>query len=66
VVNAKFYVIYRSKVSGGPYTKIATTTTTKYVDHNVIAGTTYYYVAISCDGVSLSSYSNQASADARR
>jgi fibronectin type 3 domain-containing protein len=62
VPNAKFYVIYRSKVSGGSYTKVATTTATKYIDRNVIPGTTYYYVVIACDGVNLSSYSSQVSA----
>jgi fibronectin type 3 domain-containing protein len=62
VANAKFYTIYRSKVSGGSYTKIATTTTTQYIDRNVIKGITYYYVVESCDGSNLSGYSKQAMA----
>jgi len=66
VVNAKFYTIYRSKISGGPYAKIATTTSTKYADRNVIAGITYYYVVSSCDGFNLSTNSQQASANPQR
>ena len=63
VTNATFYVIYRSKVSGGPYTKLATTSATKYTDLNVVSGTTYYYVVVACDGLNLSSYSSQTSAE---
>jgi hypothetical protein len=62
VANAKFYVIYRSKVTGGPYTKIATTSAVKYIDRNVVAGTTYFYVVICCDGTNLSFNSTEASA----
>jgi fibronectin type 3 domain-containing protein len=62
VANAKFYTIYRSKVSGVSYSKIATTTATKYTDLNVIKGISYYYVVGSCDGVNLSGYSKQATA----
>jgi fibronectin type 3 domain-containing protein len=63
--NATFYTIYRSKVSGGPYTKIATTASTKYTDLNVVTGTTYYYVVADTDGVNLSGNSTQASATPR-
>ncbi len=63
--NATFYTIYRSKISGGPYTKIATTSATKYTDLNVVSGTTYYYVVADTDGVNLSGYSSQATATPR-
>jgi len=62
VANAKFYAIYRAKVSGGPYTKISTTTATKYTDLNVVVGTTYYYVVADTDGVNMSADSPQVSA----
>ncbi len=42
------YNIYRSPVSGGPYTNIYTSTdlsVTSYMDTNVVAGQTNYYVA---------------------
>ena len=42
------YNIYRSPVSGGPYTNIYTSTDlslTSYMDTNVVAGETNYYVA---------------------
>jgi hypothetical protein len=40
------YVVKRSTTSGGPYVTIATTATerTSYVDADLIAGTSYYYV----------------------
>ena len=57
------YNIYRSTVSGGPYTQINTAldATTSYVDSTVQSGQTYYYVttAVSTAGVE-SAYSNQA------
>jgi hypothetical protein len=62
VANAKFYTIYRAKVSGGPYTKISTTSATKYTDLNVVVGTTYYYVVADTDGVNMSANSQQVSA----
>jgi hypothetical protein len=65
VSGAKFYTIYRSKISGGPYTKIATTSATKYTDLNVVSNITYYYVVADTDGVNLSAYSSQTSATPR-
>jgi fibronectin type 3 domain-containing protein len=43
---AHHYNIYRGTVSGGPYLKIASTTSTysTYLDLAVVNGTTYYYV----------------------
>lgn len=60
------YNIYRSTVSGGPYTTLLNSslvTGTTFTDTNVQAGTTYYYVvvAVNSNGVE-SSDSNQASA----
>jgi glucuronoarabinoxylan endo-1,4-beta-xylanase len=59
---AKFYIICRSKINGGPYTKIATTTVTKYKDVNVVAGATYYYTVMASDGLNLSTKTSQVSA----
>jgi Abnormal spindle-like microcephaly-assoc'd, ASPM-SPD-2-Hydin/Protein of unknown function (DUF1573) len=60
------YNVYRSTVSGGPYTILLNSslvTGLSYTDSTVEAGVTYYYVvvAVSASGVE-SSYSNQASA----
>lgn len=40
------YNVYRGTISGGPYLKIASTTSTfsTYLDRTVVNGTTYYYV----------------------
>jgi endo-1,4-beta-xylanase len=42
--NATSYSVKRAATSGGPYTNIATVTTTNYTDTFVIGRTTYYYV----------------------
>lgn len=56
------YNVYRSTVSGGPYTKINSTldASLSYSDNTVQSGTTYYYVttAVSSTGAE-SAYSNQ-------
>jgi hypothetical protein len=56
------YYVYRSTVSGGPYTKVASSLVsgTSYSDTNVISGLEYYYVvtAVSANG-SESAYSAQ-------
>ncbi len=43
------YDVYRSEVSGGPYTKLDSSivATDSYTDSNVLAGQTYYYVVTS-------------------
>jgi hypothetical protein len=59
------YNLYRSTVSGGPYTMINSSLdgTTAYTDNTVVSGQTYYYVATAVDGSSNESgYSNQAQA----
>jgi hypothetical protein len=45
------YNVYRSSVSGGPYSKLNTTiiTGTTYIDTTVISGQTYFYVVTSVD-----------------
>ena len=57
--------IYRGTTSGGPYTRVDTSTisTTSYVDSNVSSGQTYYYVATELDSTGTeSSYSSQVTA----
>lgn len=58
------YNIYRSTVSGGPYTKIRSSVSgTSYVDNSVSSGQTYFYVATAVDGNNAESVdSNQAEA----
>jgi HYDIN/CFA65/VesB family protein/ASPM-SPD-2-Hydin domain-containing protein len=59
------YYVFRSSVSGGPYTQIvgSPVSGTTYSDSNVTAGAEYYYVvtAVNSNG-SQSSYSNQVTA----
>ncbi len=57
------YNVYRSGISGGPYTKIASVPGTFYTDTAVQAGRSYYYVttAVSSTGKE-SSHSNQVHA----
>jgi fibronectin type 3 domain-containing protein len=59
------YNVYRSSVSGGPYTKIVSSPVigTSYSDQTAQAGVQYYYVATSVgeNGIE-STYSNQVTA----
>jgi fibronectin type 3 domain-containing protein len=58
----KGYNIYRATKAGGPYTRLnpADHPSTSYVDAQVVAGATYYYVTTAVGGSGLeSSYSNE-------
>lgn len=44
------YSIYRSTVSGGPYSKVGSATGTIFTDSTVQAGKTYFYVVTAVDG----------------
>jgi hypothetical protein len=59
------YNVYRSTVSGGPYTKINSSMlgALNYSDSTVQSGTTYYYVTTSIDSINNESvHSNEVSA----
>jgi Abnormal spindle-like microcephaly-assoc'd, ASPM-SPD-2-Hydin/Immunoglobulin domain len=51
------YNVYRSQVSGGPYTKLdsSAVTATSYVDSTVSAGQTYFYVVTSINSTGVES-----------
>jgi fibronectin type 3 domain-containing protein len=58
------YDVYRSTVSGGPYTEITSAVSaTEYTDDSVQAGTDYFYVvtSVSSNGTQ-SGYSSQIEA----
>ncbi|GEM_PF-1067543 len=66
------YRIYRSEISSGPYTRVATVTPpdTSYLDRDVHGGITYYYVVTTFFSISTntwceSSYSSEVSATAQ-
>ena len=61
-VGATNYYVKRATTSGGPYTLIASSTTTSYTDITAINGTTYYYVVSALSGSGESPDSNEASA----
>jgi hypothetical protein len=59
------YNLYRSQVTGGPYTKLNSSldALTSYTDNTVSGGQTYYYVTTAVDSKGdESSYSNQVTA----
>ncbi len=59
------YNVYRSTVSGGPYTKLTSSpvAATTYADGTVQSGQTYYYVVTSVDSTAAeSAYSTEVSA----
>jgi fibronectin type 3 domain-containing protein len=57
VSGATSYTVQRSTVSGGPYTTVASPTTTSFADTGLTANTTYFYVvqAVNAAGSSVSS-----------
>jgi fibronectin type 3 domain-containing protein len=58
---AASYNVKRSTTSGGPYTQVATATSTSYTDATVSNGATYYYVVTAVDSGGESANSMQAS-----
>jgi endoglucanase len=59
------YDVYRSEVSGGPYSKLTATLVTgdTYTDPTVQGGLTYYYVVTSVTSAGMqSAYSGESSA----
>src|SRR5207248_2754204 len=59
---ATSYNVKRSTTSGGPYTTIASPTTTGYTDGGLSNGTTYYYVVTAVNSGGESGNSTQVSA----
>jgi hypothetical protein len=53
------YDVYRGTVSGGPYTRIGSSSTVDYTDSSVQANTEYFYVVTSVDAGLQSAYSSQ-------
>ena len=56
---ATSYNVYRSMVSGGPYTLAGSSAGLSYVDSNVQAGTAYYYVVTAVNAAGQSGYSSE-------
>ncbi len=50
-VKAACWHVKRATASGGPYTTVGTTTTTRYVDGTAANGTVYYYVVSAANAV---------------
>jgi|GEM_PF-6125326 len=59
---AKYYGVYRSKVSGSGYQKIGTSPAPNYKDEPVPSGATFYYVVTAVDDKGESKYSSEIKA----
>ncbi|HUA16148.1 MAG TPA: glycoside hydrolase family 44 protein [Verrucomicrobiae bacterium] len=59
---ATSYAVRRGTASGGPYTSVASPTTTSYTDTGLTDGTIYYYVVTASNSYGSSGNSNEASA----
>jgi fibronectin type 3 domain-containing protein len=57
--NASSYNIYRGMVSGGPYQKIGTSKTPKYVDTPLPSGAQFFYVVTAVSEGRESPYSHE-------
>ena len=57
--DANGFNVYRSGVSGGPYSPIGTSSSPEYVDKNVLAGTQYCYVVTAVKNGVESAYSQE-------
>ncbi len=62
VANVDGYNVYRSAVSGGPYTKIASVTTAAYADYAVNPQQVWYYTETSVSGSHESAFFSETSA----
>jgi fibronectin type III domain protein len=60
--DATAYTVKRGTAAGGPYTKIASPTSTGYKDTSLTNGTAYYYVVSATNAGGESANSNEASA----
>lgn len=56
---AQSYDIRRSTVQTGPFTSVGTSTTTSFIDTDVVAGTTYYYEVDAVNAAGESTPSNE-------
>jgi hypothetical protein len=58
------YFVYRGATSGGPYTRVTTSSVSglTFTDSGLVTGATYYYVVTAVDGAGIESvFSNQTS-----
>lgn len=67
VDDAKTYLVYRANSEKGLYTVVGKVSTDGFVDHQVLAGQTYYYKVVASNGneKTLSDYSEIASVEAQ-